>query len=303
MNTQNTPYNDHIEEYIVNKKMFDLKVIAFALFVLCMAFSLSHEFWLRIIGEKNAVLMSMISTSILVFLPLGNKFFCIVPANKAWVLSNAFISETAQYREEFTGEREIKAQRELQAGFHLRFPWEKVVYEVDMSLEKIIESDRDDIYTLMADSNGVSKMVIIRWRISYVVLPGSVVNFTRTDPEIIVKSIKARATKSLQSYFGERSDIGYGKMEQDNFKKYFEEIFGGPKYIDPYFERRVGIWTGTPEIIDIDLPRKHQEIQNILSAVLDIVKKSDNKLSFNDAQKMVLAANQRGDDLTQIRIV
>ncbi|MEK9200997.1 MAG: hypothetical protein AAB909_03425 [Patescibacteria group bacterium] len=46
----------------------------------------------------------------------------IVPADRAYVMSNSFIQESSERLTTFSGHREIKAQIEYQAGFHWRYP-------------------------------------------------------------------------------------------------------------------------------------------------------------------------------------
>ena len=218
----------------------------------------------------------------------------IVPADKAWIMSNQFVNESAKFQAEFTGYRKIRAQKEFQAGFHWKYPWETTNLEIDMSRQAAIQQRPEEIYTLK-DGN----LVIIRWRIFYGPLPGSLVNFIRTKPDLIEHRIRDRVERFIQSTIGELEQIGYGRHQLDLFKEKFEEIYGGPNTIDPE-ERELGVWTGTPEILDIDEPRDAQEVRYILDTASKAVEASKGKMSFEEARGILLASKING---TQVDVL
>lgn len=219
-----------------------------------------------------------------------------VPPDRAWIIANPFVSESADYQKRFSGYRKITAQKEFQAGFHWKYPWEKPNLEVDMSRQIDLQHKPEEVYTLKS-----GELVIIRWRIFYGPLPGSLVNFIKTRPEYITQRLRDRVEKFLQSMIGETDKIGFGKEQLESFKRRFEGIYGGPYVIDEE-ERNLGIWTGTPEILDIDAPRSAQEITAILKAATDAVAESKGQMTFEEARGIILASRVSGTEINVLEL-
>lgn len=216
-----------------------------------------------------------------------------VPPNKAWTFANSFISESSAEQGEFSGYRTIIAQKEFQAGFHWKFFWEYPDKEVDMRRQIIIENDPDtNPYTLKDE-----KQIRIKWQVFCEPLPGNIVNFLKTRPESIERRVRNRGDAFVQGYVGGLTEIEFDKTQMDNLKAAFEHIYGGPNYIDEE-ERNLGIWTGTPEIIDIDQPVEVQEAQNykqrmekIIEIANAMVEASGGKLGYDHALKLALVGS------------
>lgn len=231
----------------------------------------------------------------------------IVPADRAYVMSNSFIQESSERLTTFSGHREIKAQIEYQAGFHWRYPWETLSHDVDMQRKIIINEDPDRVYTLKG-----GKTVRIEWQVIVTPLPGSIKNYIRTREEDIQVRIKTRIQKFIQGYIGDLTDTDFGTEGQKKFKKEFEKVFGGPTAIDDIDERPLGVWTGTPEIIDIDEPKdvqKGRNIQQVIEALtqaaLDMVVKSGNTIDFDKAIRaayVVYAAESGGGEINIVEL-
>ena len=220
--------------------------------------------------------------------------FFETPQDKAWIIANPLTPESAGFQSTFSGYREIRGQWETQAGYHWKYPWEKPNWEVDMTRQIPLENGVEEVYTLAED-----QLVIIRWRIFYGPLPGSIVNFIKTKPEYISTRIRDRVVKFLQGIVGEKQRVGYDRNQLEEFRTRFEKVFGGPNEIDAE-ERSLGIWTGTPEILDIDKPRSAQEITAILKAASDAVRESNGKMTFEEARGIILASKVNG---TQVDIL
>ncbi len=259
---------------------------------------IAHFFATILISDRMmAVGIAFIIFSIIYFRWLFPYFTCIVPADRAWVISNSLVSESSKKRTEFSGYREIKAQRELQAGFHWRFPWENSAKVIDMTRLITVESDETDIYTL----KGGKEFVIISWRIFYGPLPGSIVNYIKTRPMHITTRISDRARTYLQGAIGKLKEINFDKAQQESLRNGFEAIYKGPEHIDTE-EEELGVWTGTPNIIDIDQPKTKQEISIILDTVMKAVKDSNGEMTFAEARDIILGASTRGVDYNIVDI-
>lgn len=219
-----------------------------------------------------------------------------VPADRAWIISDPFVSESSAYQSTFSGYREIRAQKEFQAGFHWKYPWEKPSVEIDMSRQGTLQQRPDEVYTLKND-----KLVIIRWRLFWGPLAGSLVNFIKTNPSEIEKRLRDRVEKFLQGVVGKVDETGYGREQLNLFKMRFEEEFGPPTQIDDE-ERNLGIWTGSPEVIDIDAPRTAQDITGILDAASKAVVASGGKMTFEEARGIILASKVNGSNVDVLEI-
>ncbi len=215
-----------------------------------------------------------------------------VPANKAWTLGNSFISESSKELATFSGYRTIIAQKELQAGFHWKFFWEYPDKEVDMKRQIQVENDFEEPLTLRD-----GKQIRIRWRVFVSPLPGNIINFIRTRPEDIKRRVKDRVDSFLQGQVGGMASIDFDATQMQAIKDRFEMVYGGSNRIDEE-ERQLGIWTGTPEIIDIDQPEEVQKAKNYqqkMEATIKVanamVKASKGKLRYDQALKLALVGS------------
>lgn len=214
--------------------------------------------------------------------------FCfLVPADHAYVMSNSLIRESSARLDTFSGYREIVAQREYQAGFYWRYPWDVLNHDVNMSRKIIINEDVGKLYTLKD-----KKTVRIEWQIIVTPLPGNILNYIKTSEADITARVKIRVRKFIQGYIGNLNNVDFGKVGQEAFKKEFEKVFGGPTVIDDIDERPLGIWTGTPEIVSIEQPEDVQEginTEQILAAITDsaktMVTASNGQMDFDAAMR------------------
>ena len=238
----------------------------------------------------------IIITSVIYFKLIFPHCTFIVPADKAWIMSNQLYNESSEFQSEFSGYRKIRAQKEFQAGFHWKYPWEVTNLEIDMSRQAAIQQRPEEVYTLKD-----GKLVIIRWRIFYGPLPGSLVDFIRTRPDQIELRVRDRVERFIQALVGELDQVGYGRHQLDQFKSRFEEIYGGPNTIDSE-ERELGIWTGTPEILDIDEPRAAQDIKAILDTAVKAVNESGGKMTFEEARGIILSSKVGGANVDVLEL-
>ena len=261
-----------------------LAIISLTLFVTGVLIEIPMEF--------SIPLSLVIASSIFYKKVLGN-FLVIVPENKAWIISNAFKDEEVSENSlTETGYRNIKAQRELQAGIHFIYPWESKAEEIDMKWFNSIGSKEEDggnSYTL---KNG--RTVKIAWQVRVVPLPGFLVNFNRSDKKDIERKVRARAEAFFQGYIGNLELVQFGNEQKKDIEKAFENLWGGESTKDDQ-EKELGVWTGTPEVFDISNP-KDVEIQMNWEAIMlstttiakRMVEESGNKMSFQDAMRLAL---------------
>ena len=235
---------------------------------------------------------SGVVTSLLYFSLVFPNVTFIVPENKAWIMVNRFVPESLLVQARFSGNRDIRAQKEFQAGFHWKYLWETKAEDGEINMKKVIlvESDDDATYTMR---NG--KTIKIKYQVLVVPLPGNIVNHFRTREEDIKRRIKARAEKFLQGHIGKLLVIKFDKTQQDILKKAFEKVWGGPDVIDDE-ERELGIWTGTPEVYDIGNPKGVEDAlnwQTNMATAINIAKQmvinSGNQMPFEQAMKIAVA--------------
>lgn len=233
--------------------------------------------------------ISIIATSLIYFWGVFPNCTFIVPENKAWIMANSFFPESAVPTAQFSGNRNVRAQKEFQAGFHWKFPWDKKGEEIDMQKIIAVEGNPEETYTL---AGGQSTK--LKYQVLVVPLPGRIVNFNRTKEKDIIRKVKARAEGFLQEYIGGQSVVTFGKEWKDALKARFEGLYGGPEIIDPE-EEAMGIWTGTPEIYDIGQPKEVEDarnfeiqMQSVIKTAERMVRVSKDKMKFNEAMKMAL---------------
>lgn len=244
-----------------------------------------------------ALCISMIVALIPYFWFIFPYCHIVVPADVAWIVES-LKRESSKEQVESTGYRDIVAQKEFQAGFHWIFFWERPGKSVDMTRSVIVNSERDERYTL---SNGKSMLIV--WRIYYGPLVGNVVNYIRTDPESTKTKVRDRVRGFLQDKVGEMEKLGFGEEQKKKLCTDFALVYGGPKHIDDE-ERALGIQTGDgPEIVDIDEPRDVSELRNILTTVLETVEKSGGKMTYEQARGILLASKANNMNLSAIEIL
>lgn len=246
------------------------------------------------LGMSSVMKTLMIITAVYLYFTYVFPYATIkVPPNKAWVLANSFVSESAMKLETFSGYRMITGQKEFQAGFHWKFFWEYPDKEIDMRRQIIVENDPDENPFTLRDG----KQIRIKWRIFCEPLPGNIVNFLRTRPESIEMRVTDRVNVFIQGYVGRLASIKFDKRQMNKLKNEFEKIFQGPTVIDDE-ERELGIWTGTPEIIDIDQPKEVQAAKNYqqkmeatIRVANEMVNASKGRLRYDQALKLALVGS------------
>jgi len=229
---------------------------------------------------------SIIVSSLIYFMGIFPKMIIIVPENQAWVMANRFKNESSDKTEEFSGYRKIKAQTEFQAGLHWIYPWEEKGEEVNMKRIIPVEGDPEETYTL-ADRSTVK----LKFLVSVVPLPGYIVNFVRHDEEDIIKRVRAKAMAFLQGEIGKMEKASFNKKTMEGIQAKFEDLYGGPKHLEDD-EKDLGIWTSTPQIFDISLPKEVEQaineaniIQQAMDKADEMVRRSNGKMSYGEAMK------------------
>ena len=153
---------------------------------------------------------------------------CQVKSGRALIVANKYVPESAKKRRKYSGYREIRAQKEFQAGFHWIYFWEEPFLDVDMSRQIPVEHDIESVYTL----KGGKKLIRIKWRVFCTPLVGDIVNFARTREEDIIRRVKDRVESFLQGEVGSMSHIGFDSKQKEQLNKKFENVFLGPDHID-----------------------------------------------------------------------
>lgn len=216
-----------------------------------------------------------------------------VPPDRAWVVANEFKTESAMEQAEFTGFREIRAQKEFGAGFHWIFFWEFSDKEVNLTRQILIENDENEPYTL-ADGN----TIIVKWQIFAQILPGNVVNYIRHRPKDIQTRIGNRTDGFVQGYFGAKKaeEVTFDQAQLLDLKREYTSPpprgFGPQRLIDDD-ERALGVWVGDIEAFDIDQAKIVQEGRNISTKVSMFLKLADDLLAkgmpFESVWKFITA--------------
>ena len=241
--------------------------------------------WLLLIDSKSVgVCIGIITGSVIYFIYIFPNLTVIVPPNKGWLISNSFKSESSERDPGFDGYRKIQAQRELQAGFHWVYPWESMSPpEVDMQKKFFVKKDDEEPYTLKDGS-----LLDLKYVIQIVPLPGYLTNFVRTTEADIQTRVKARVESWLQGKIGELEKPRFDKAFIDSLKEDFKSVYSGKNLHDD--EIGMGIWTGIPEITDVDLPKEVQKARNEketlmidIEAAQDIMMRSGGKIDLKTA--------------------
>lgn len=233
----------------------------------------------------------------------------VVPAGWAWLMSDSFKQESSEKIIKFSGFRKIVAQTEFQAGFHWKYPWETKAYEVSMNRNFIIEGEDGDVYTF----KGGEKLIKIKWQVAVVPLPGNIKNYRKTPEAEIEIRVKNKVKAFIQGYIGDLkgTKIDFGSKGREEFKKSFEEVYGGQEIIDEIDERPMGIWTGTPEIVKIDELKGAQDakifqqvVDSVIQTAEEMVKKSNGKMPFGSAMHAayILYAAEKGGKVDVLQL-
>lgn len=234
----------------------------------------------KLVGTCIGVIMG----SMIYFMYVFPNLTVIVPPNKGWLISNSFKSESSEKDPGFDGYRKIFAQRELQAGLHWVYPWESMSPpEVDMQKKFFVKKDDEEPYTLKDGS-----LLDLKYVIQIVPLPGYLTNFVRTTEADIQTRVKARVESWLQGKIGELEKPKFDRSFIDALKNDFTNVYSGKELHKDEIE--MGIWTGVPEITDVDLPKDVQRARNEkeillvdIEAAQEIVNKSGGKITLEKA--------------------
>lgn len=239
---------------------------------------------------------AVIISAVPYFIYIFPNVTALVPDDRAWVIINKLGKESNAELKESSGYREpVKWQRECQAGLHWKYFWEQPSKSVDMTRSVTITNPANDRY-----KDGRGNIFQIEWRLAYVPLRGGIVQYISSRPDLIKTIASDRVRKFLQSVVGEKTDLGYGERTFADLKKAWETEYGNKYTIDDEFERPSGIQTFL-EIIGIDELGTAQEMSAILRAVKEIVGK-DQKMTFDDAYKLVLASRASGVDVDLLQL-
>lgn len=150
---------------------------------------------------------------------------------------------------------------EISGGLSIKLPWE--------SIYKTVIDVRKDIFTMNHEKgesyptkNGF--VVEVKWIVVISPNIGYLVNYVKYKPEDAQIQVRARITAFLNAYISQRDDNeiigGKGKSSTSGFldlQDEFKDIFDGSKVHQ--VENEYGIWTGTPEIIDVDRDLESQK--------------------------------------------
>lgn len=192
----------------------------------------------------------------------------IVPANRALVMQNSFITETNESSDD-PSTRKVVGQKEYQAGFYFMFPWDtKVGDEIDMGKDTLIESDESVVYTT---KNG--QQIVIKWIISTRPLEGHLIQYKMVEPEAREARIRARAESFLINFIGDKDDVDFGTKLTNDIGEGFEKIYGGDKKIDDE-EEELGVWTGKPKIVAIMETADRQKARTQVAKLEEIIRKA-----------------------------
>ncbi len=237
------------------------------------------------------IVISLVFTSLVYFMGVFPYVTFIVPENKAWIMANRFSTESAEQTVTFSGSRDITAQKEFQAGFHWKYPWEDLAEggEIDMKKVIAVEHTEGSSYTLKT-----GQTIDLKYQVLVVPLPGYIINFFRTREADIKRRVKARSEAFFQGYIGDLDVVDFGKEQIEDLEEAFELEWKGQNELDPE-EIEQGIWTGTPEVYDISNPKEIEDARNferqmdsIISAAHKMVEKSKGKMPYEQAFKLAL---------------
>ncbi len=149
---------------------------------------------------------------------------------------------------------------EISGGLSMKLPWESIYKTIDI---------RKDIFT-MKHLDGESYPTIngflleVKWIVVISPNIGHLVNFVRFKPEDAQVQVRARVTAFLNAFINQHTDNevigGMSKKSSPGFhdlQNEFENIFDGPHLHQ--IEEDYGIWTGRPEVFDVDRDMESQK--------------------------------------------
>lgn len=207
-------------------------------------------------------------------------FLICVQANGAWVLNDPIFGKAGP-----------DGQRGVFEGYHLVYPWEKIVRS-DIDVTKKIEvKGTEGVYTYPS-----GKQIRIAWFLKWSVTRNQkhLPRF-RNEEKVIESIIRATIEQWLQGKIGslkKEEEIGYGKKAIDSLQKEFKEIFEGE---DNPVEADNGISIEEISITDIEQPKAVQESVNlaqsmgeISKAVQVIVDASGGKITHKEAWDIIM---------------
>lgn len=222
---------------------------------------------------------------------IAQSFIVSVTPGEHWVLANFWTyEEIGDPLERLNkGFRQILAgMREYTSGWHIKFPWEKIVEEwkVKLGAELIIEG-RDgqsgnkseiEFYTKAGPGGTPRKKVLARWKIIATPLAGYLANYVLFKESFRDNFIRTDALRLLNELIGNRT---YTEFEEEvtsermsvngkpTLTAEFANLFEGPDTVSDK-ERRIGMFTGSPEVYDFQLDivlEKLLDQANVLEAV------------------------------------
>ncbi|MCR4334228.1 MAG: hypothetical protein NUV47_00660 [Patescibacteria group bacterium] len=149
---------------------------------------------------------------------------------------------------------------EISGGLSMKLPWESIYKTIDT---------RKDIFTMKhldgenyPTANGF--LLEVKWIVVISPNIGHLVNFVRFKPEDAQTQVRARVTAFLNAYINQRSDNevigGIKKRSVPGFhtlRNDFENLFNGQNLHQ--IEKDYGIWTGKPEVFDVDRDAESQK--------------------------------------------
>jgi hypothetical protein len=247
--------------------------------------------WFIAIDWVLQICLALIITSVIYFPLIFPHATIDVPPNKGWILANRFVPESKKI-DRRTGFREVRAQTEKQASLHWKYFWEFFSEEVDMKREIPVKGDPKEAYTLKGGS-----FVNIEYQIAIFPLPGYLVNFVKMKEEDIKRRVQTRAERCLQEFVGRfrPEQVTYDRKFMDRLQRHFVNVFGGPHVLDEE-EIAMGIWTGTPEVFDINPPAEvekgktfEQRMDSIINVARKMVQESGGNMSWDQAYRVAYA--------------
>lgn len=165
----------------------------------------------------------------------------------------------------------FKEQTEIGSGWRFKFVWESTYARVDLRKEIItMEHKAGESY---ATNNG--SKVEVKWIMVLAPKRGFLVNyvaFKKGDKagleDDAAQQFRARVSAFLNGYIKTKSakELIGGKTQKHSqgfseIHSKFEFIFGGQDIMDP-LEIMYGVWSGIPDISDIDLDEASQKAAN-----------------------------------------
>lgn len=282
-----------------------------ALFVECTFVYLLN----RKILHTDGVIIQIVGLAIvswLYFIFVYPRVNIVVPHDEGWIMSSGLKRESTATPDSRSGNREITAQRELQAGPHWVYLWETPSHIIDMN-KKIdeVNNDTDELY---ATDKG-EKLLRVEYLITIFPLLGGLLQYIQLKDEAdIKKQIKTIAKAALQNHIGEMKgeDVDFGKGTKDK-KGFILEVqdvlnkcFGVGGTIPPAL-KALGVRCQVT-VSDLDEPRDVQKARQLGQEFItyreianQMVKDSKGTLDYEKAYFAVLmGANKVSVDFVKL---